>query len=140
MKRLSIFISGTDAQNNPIKIPVNAPFSVLMPERKMEIVETTHVAITGFGVNFITCMLRVEFRLGGYDSAGTFHPNPDYGDTGLLAVNRIRNIAWWDAQIAWKQTWSLENMLAWLIAQNAVALAGTRSWGFAKLQGEIETV
>jgi hypothetical protein len=141
MKRLSVYVASIDVNGNPVKTPLANPFSIITDSaaKTTAVLDTFFAAITGFRLDQTQGILRAEFRLGGYDAGGHFCANPDFAP-GAMTVLKVKNPAFWNANVANRTAWDFEALLPWLVGQKAIDRAASTVWGIAGLTGEIVTI
>jgi hypothetical protein len=106
-------------------------------QNKSEIVKVDRVRILALMTTELGNVFQANFIMGGMDSAGVFHANPEHRPA-LFAVNQSQEIDWWNEHIAGRWDYDFEEVLRWIYDAGGVEVAGRDLWGLPDIQSYYE--
>ena len=87
-------------------------------------------------LDFDQGLFKINFRIGTYDNNDRFRPHPEYNH-GYLMVSRIRDAAFWNANLAGRTTWNQDWIMQAIVQTNAIGRVAERIWGMTGITAEI---
>lgn len=139
MSKLRVDVVGRDEQGQELSREKLKKMAVLMPGNVAEVIDTDLVDIRAFLYDKDVGVLRIEFHLGGEDSAGRFREDPEY-ESAHIGINRKRNTALWNSlSLDDRQVFDLNELRRFIHERGAITKTALNVWKIPNLESTLES-